>query len=281
MGSALARALIGAGHAVSVWNRSPEKAEPFHGQAKVAGTAAEALASADLAVVCLLDYPATFDALAGAGDAVAGRTVLQLSTGTPSDARAGAAWAAERSADYLDGAILDYPSGIGGDATVLCYSGPKAVYDRHETVLRAFGGAGMWVGDAVGAASAIDAGVLQFYYGACLAFIHGAAVCESEDFPLDAYTGAVEALLPVIAHTARTVTGMLAAGDVTGTDCSLDVHAAALRNIVRLYAENGIDAAFPTAVSGFFERAVAAGHGSDEMAAIFSTIKRTGGTPTA
>ena len=41
MGAALARAYINAGHRVTVWNRTPSKAEPFQSQAKVAETPAQ------------------------------------------------------------------------------------------------------------------------------------------------------------------------------------------------------------------------------------------------
>jgi 3-hydroxyisobutyrate dehydrogenase-like beta-hydroxyacid dehydrogenase len=44
---------------------------------------------------------------------LASRMLVELSTGTPQDARDAEAWARERGADYLDGAIIATPSQIG------------------------------------------------------------------------------------------------------------------------------------------------------------------------
>lgn len=46
MGTALARAWLAAGHPLTVWNRSPERARPLAAEgASVAGTVAEAVAA--------------------------------------------------------------------------------------------------------------------------------------------------------------------------------------------------------------------------------------------
>jgi glutamyl-tRNA reductase len=47
MASALARAFISAGHEVTVWNRTAEKARPFEGRARVAGSVPEACATSN------------------------------------------------------------------------------------------------------------------------------------------------------------------------------------------------------------------------------------------
>lgn len=65
MGAPMARNLLKAGHRLSVWNRSPQKAEPFAALgARVAATPAEAAEGADAAVTMLAD------------DAALGRTVF-------------------------------------------------------------------------------------------------------------------------------------------------------------------------------------------------------------
>jgi 3-hydroxyisobutyrate dehydrogenase len=60
MGAPMARNLAGAGHEVSAWNRSREKAEPLaeHG-VSVAGSVAEAVAGADVVVTMLADAAAS------------------------------------------------------------------------------------------------------------------------------------------------------------------------------------------------------------------------------
>jgi 3-hydroxyisobutyrate dehydrogenase-like beta-hydroxyacid dehydrogenase len=66
MGSALARALLKAGNRVTVWNRTPEKAEALAAEgALVAGTAANALAASDVSIACVTDHAATMEILSG------------------------------------------------------------------------------------------------------------------------------------------------------------------------------------------------------------------------
>ena len=57
MGSGLARNILAAGHRLTVWNRSRDKAEAIEG-ARVADSAAEAWQDADALVTMLADGPA-------------------------------------------------------------------------------------------------------------------------------------------------------------------------------------------------------------------------------
>ncbi|WP_207787474.1 NAD(P)-binding domain-containing protein [Actinomycetospora cinnamomea] len=71
MGTALARALLRAGHAVTVWNRSPACADVLvRESARHAADPAAALAASPLTIVCLLDdaaVGAVLDPLGGGG----------------------------------------------------------------------------------------------------------------------------------------------------------------------------------------------------------------------
>jgi 3-hydroxyisobutyrate dehydrogenase-like beta-hydroxyacid dehydrogenase len=275
MGSALARAFIQAGHPVTVWNRTVAKAEPFQPSAKVATTPAEACGASDVTVASISNYEASDEVFHtdDVAEAARGRTVVQLSSGTAADARSGAAWAAEKGVNYLDGCILAYPSYIGGEQTTVFYSGPKDLYDRHEPTLRVLGGATTHVGEPIGAAATLDCALLETYYGATLSFLHGAAICESEEFPLEAYFAGIQAFMPLISITADMCKDMLASGNFKGTDCTLDVHTAALQHIARLSRENSIDRTVPETILSYFERALELGHGQDEMAAVFRAIQ--------
>lgn len=116
MGSALARAMLAAGHRITVWNRSPGKAGGLVGLgAREARSFAEALAASPVVMICIDSYASTRDLLAAA-DALphlAGLVVVQLSTGTPREAGELSAWGGARGARYLDGAILCGPDDIG------------------------------------------------------------------------------------------------------------------------------------------------------------------------
>lgn len=275
MGSALARAYINAGHRVTVWNRTPGKAEPFKGQANVAETPAQACSESDLTIISVSNYEASDQVLHTplVAQAAKGRTLVQLTSGTPNDARGGAAWAAEHELNYLDGCIMVYPSYIGDEQTAVFYSGPKDLYDRHAPTLRVLGGATAHVGEPIGAAATLDCALLESFYGAALSFLHGAAICASEKFPLDAYFASLHAIFPVISITADTCKKMLATGDFKGTDATLDVHTGCVQHFVRLSQENNVDPRFPELILSYFKRSLELGHGTDEMAAVFNAIQ--------
>ncbi|MCY1061623.1 NAD(P)-binding domain-containing protein [Nannocystis sp. SCPEA4] len=275
MGAALARAYIHAGHRVTVWNRSHSKAEPFQGQANVAATPAQACSESDLTIISLSNYEASDQVFRTplVAEAAKGRTLVQLTSGTPGDARSGAAWASGLGIRYLDGCILAYPSYIGGEQTPVFYSGPRDHYERHESTLRVIGGATSHVGEAIGAAAALDCALLGSYYGATLAFLHGAAICASENFSLDAFFERFQSIVPLTSITADMCKKMLATGDFKGTDCTLDIHTNALQHIVRLSQENNVDRRLPELVLSYFNRALQLGHGADEIAAVFNAIQ--------
>ena len=56
MGAPMSRRLLGAGHALTVWNRSPDKAQALTAQgARQANTPAQAVQDADLVITMLTD----------------------------------------------------------------------------------------------------------------------------------------------------------------------------------------------------------------------------------
>jgi 3-hydroxyisobutyrate dehydrogenase-like beta-hydroxyacid dehydrogenase len=88
MGSALASAVLTAGYPTAVWNRSPERTQPLVAAGAVAAaTPAEAIEASRLVIVCLLDMASVTDVLDPAKDALAGRVLVNLTNGTPAQAR--------------------------------------------------------------------------------------------------------------------------------------------------------------------------------------------------
>ena len=83
MGSAMARALFASGRSVTVWNRSPEKAQPFtEAGADVAASPEDALLASAVSILCIRNHVAAAELLRPISEALAGKTVLQLSTGS-------------------------------------------------------------------------------------------------------------------------------------------------------------------------------------------------------
>src|SRR4051794_21634876 len=195
MGSGIASAFVASGRTVVIWNRTWEKAAPLASHALVAASPVEACEVADTVVVSLLDYSAVADVLhtAEVEQTLSGKTVVQLSTGTPSEARREGEWAAARGISYIDGAILGYPRAIGTEQIVVLCAGRRALFDEKLAALRALGGEPIYCGEAVDAASILDLALIHVLFVLVTGILHSAALCDGEGFPLETFFGALPA----------------------------------------------------------------------------------------
>jgi 3-hydroxyisobutyrate dehydrogenase-like beta-hydroxyacid dehydrogenase len=277
MGSSLAEALIAAGHDVTVWNRDGGKCAAFEGRARIGATSAEACAASDLVGICVADYEAAGAILTDADTsaALAGRTLIQFSSGSPDDARALESWATGNRTDYLDGAILTYPDGIGAEHadTVIFYAGARDAFDRHRDMLLALGGRPTFVGEAVGGAAAADLAWLSFEYGATAGLLQGAAFCEAEDVDPGQFFDAVQALADEVPVAAERCREMIERGQYRGDLATLDVHVAAIENIVAFAGASGVNGVLPAALLKLFSEAAHGGHGEEEIAAAVEVFR--------
>ncbi|WP_326640704.1 NAD(P)-binding domain-containing protein [Streptosporangium sp. NBC_01755] len=143
MGSALAGVFLDSGHPTTVWNRTPGKADALVAKgARWAATVRDAVAAGPLVIISVKGNAAARRILESAGDALAGRAVVNLTDGTSAEARAVAEWAADQGTEYLHGQIMTIAPGVGHPETVVFYGGAGAVYDRYRSTLRLLGGRG-------------------------------------------------------------------------------------------------------------------------------------------
>ena len=81
-------------------------------------------------MICIDNYEATSKLFDQAGPAalLAGRTVIQMSTGTPKEAGDSDIWFRDQGATYLDGAIMVYPETVGTADAQILVAGPEAAF---------------------------------------------------------------------------------------------------------------------------------------------------------
>lgn len=272
MGAALARAIQGAGHGLTVWNRSPARTEPFIAAGiPVAPDPVAAVAASPVVLVCIDDYGATRELLETASIAplLTGRTIVQLSTGTPAEARAAAERMAALGAHYLDGAILAGPQHIGTDEAQILLSGDVEAHARAGPLLTCLGGTVRYLGENVAAASALDLAWLTTCYGRFLGLIHAANICNAEGASLEHFISLFPEK-PDYQHYARVIHERSFDG-ATGT---LAVWGNALKRIQRQGRDAGINTEIPDFASVFFERAIAAGHGGKNVMSLYKVLER-------
>ncbi|MFJ9414274.1 NAD(P)-dependent oxidoreductase [Streptomyces sp. NPDC101227] len=273
MGSALAAALLDRGHPTTVWNRSPEKAAPLTARgARLAATPAEALAAGSLVIVCVLDYEAVHTILDPAAAELTGRTLVNLTSGSPEQARRAAEWAAAHGARYLDGAIMTTPPGVGSAEMMFLYSGSPDVVADHRPALTALGDP-LHMGADPGLASLYDAGLLGLMWSALTGWLHGTALVTAEDATATDFTRIAVRWLTAVAGFFTTYAPQVDAGRYPGDDATVDVQIAAIDHLRHAAAARGIDNALPDLLKSVMERAAKAGHGRDSYASVIEVLR--------
>ena len=275
MGSALARALLEAGHGLTVWNRTPQKMEPFAALgAETAESALEAVQASPLIMVCIDNYAKT-NKLLGAADVaphLSGRTLIQLSTGTPAEARASEAWMNECGANYLDGIIEPYPDGIGKADARIMVAGSKTVFARTRAVFDCLGGDNLYLGENIAAPATLDLASLTVSLATYVGVAHANRLCEAEGVGVDLYAsihpkGSRVRELAEIVHADDYKLKSLHDG------ASIRIWEECIQRIQSQARDTQMNSELPDFLSSIFKRAGAAGYGEEDLAALIKVLR--------
>jgi len=277
MGAALVPPFIRAGLRVTVWNRSPGKAEPLVALgARAAADFADAIRASELIIVCLADY-ATSNALFLQDDIAAllkGKTLVQFTTGDARQAEASAQWAAEIGVEYLDGAIMDYPTRVGGADCMLLVSGAVRVWNSCAQVLKLLGGRMTYAGEKAGSANVLDGCLLTLYYGNTFALMQSAAMLQAEQLDIKDLATALNAFKPVIESTWQRTISAIERQDYSGNEASIQVHSLGLQSLLGRAKSAGVEHSLLALFSGYVDQALTNGHQDHELPAAFEVFRR-------
>lgn len=199
MGSALAHCLIKNGHVVSVWNRSPDKAEPLaQAGAAVCETVDGAVAASDLIITCIRGHRDVVGLISGAETPLEGKTICDMSTGDTKDAEELVSKLSERGADFMLGMINAYPSCVGSSDTSILAVGLSETWDRYGDIIRQLGGKSAYVGETPAALAALFAGLFTVRQGFMFGMIYGAHVCRKAGIPMQVFSDQMPATLKLV-----------------------------------------------------------------------------------
>ncbi len=185
MGRPMAERLLAAGHEVTVYNRTREKAEALAASgASVAGSAQEAISEGEAVFLMLKDAGAIRDVLFD-GD-LNGRTVIQMSTIGPSESVALAEEVRRRGGDYLEAPVLgSTPQAKEGKLLVMVGGTPEQ-FGRWSEVLRAIGPEPILVGP-VGKAAALKLALNQLIPALSAAFSLSLGMVRRQGIDVDLF----------------------------------------------------------------------------------------------
>ncbi len=277
MGTALARTLVNAGRNVTIWNRSSEKMVPLVALgAQGPSDFREALAASPRVIVCISDYKTTAELFdrPEVTPLLNGRTVVQLSTGTPKEAKESKEWFNGFGASYLDGAILCWPRNIGTPSGLILVAGQESAFEDCQTDLQHLAGDLRYLGSNIAAPSTLDLAWLSRLMGVVFGSIHGALLCESEGVPVSQFTALLPANDRAVPLTQTINDGTFA--NVSKGGATVDVAGGALARIRQQATDAGINSELPDLLCDWVKRAQTAGYGSEETAAVIKVIRQNG-----
>ncbi|MFJ5044767.1 NAD(P)-dependent oxidoreductase [Streptomyces sp. NPDC088719] len=277
MGRAMAAALLDRGYAVTVWNRTASRADGLVARgATLARSPADAVAANEAVIISLTDYAAVNAVLEPATQVLDGRVLLNLTSATPEEARAGARWAAGHGAVQITGGVNASPPGIGQPESQAFYSGPREAFDRHRPVLEALTGRVDHQGEDPGLAAlhyqigmvVFWTSLLSFWQAIALARANG--LTAADILPSTAET--TNSLSETFAFYAERIDAGVHLGDVDRLAMGL----ASAEHVLHTHADAGVDTVIPAAVVDLFRRGVEAGRGADSCSALVELITKPG-----
>lgn len=275
MGGGMARRLLGAGLAVTAYNRNPARAAALAAAgARTAPTPREAAVGADVVICMVADDAASRAMWLGADGALAaarkGAVLVDCSTLTVACVHELAAAAQGHGCDFIDAPVTGSKAAAAAGELNFLVGGSATVLEKIRPVLAPMSRSVVHLGPT--GSGALIKLVNNFVCG-----VHVVALAEALDWiersGLDR-TQALGVLLDGASGSpiAKVVAARMAAPDYT-PNFLLALMAKDLGYAVKERAAAGGTLATAQAALDVFRRAIAAGHGDKDMAAVVETLR--------
>jgi 3-hydroxyisobutyrate dehydrogenase len=269
MGAGMARSLLREGFEVAVWNRTAARSRPLSDAgAQVATDPVAAVTDADVVVGMLFDAASTLDVMATVLPAMKdGAVFVQCATVGIEGATQTASLAAEQGVAFLDSPVLGTKAPAEQGKLVMLASGDPALRERVQPAFDAMAAKTLWVGAELGLGSKLKL-VCNAWIGALAAAVGQSFALASglgldQQLMLDALDGAAAGSPYLQAKGKAIIESSYApqfSVDGVRKDTGL-IKDAMVASELSTVLIDGVRAAFDAASQ--------AGHGDDDMAAVY------------
>jgi 3-hydroxyisobutyrate dehydrogenase-like beta-hydroxyacid dehydrogenase len=209
---------------------------------------------------------------------LAGKVLVNLSSDTPDASRDATEWAARHGASFVTGGVMVSAPAVGGPGAYVFYSGPRAVFDVHEPMLRLIGEP-RYLGEDPGFAQLFYQAHLDVFLTALSSLLHATALVTAAGVPAaDFLPGALSTLtdIPTMIGDGRDLARRLEAGEHPGDLSTARMMGATANHIVWTSENAGIDTRLPKAVKAHYDQAVTAGRGTENWTVLYEILKAGG-----
>lgn len=275
MGTVLASTLLDQKIPVTVWNRTPEKANPLLSKgARQAISITDAIDAAPLLIVCLLTYDTVYEALQNHSSHLKGKVIVNLTNGTPQEARNMAAWAAKQGAIYLDGGIMAVPPMIGTPDALIIYSGSQQAFEKHKPQLDILANS-QFVGEDAGLAPLYDISLLTGMYGLFTGGLQSMALITSEKVKAKQFIPFLKPWLMAMLSQVEIMAEEIDKADFYGyVSSNMGMQAAAYENITKAHEAAGLSTELMMPLHHLFQRAIRAGYSTANISSLVEVIRK-------
>ena len=276
MGAAMARNLLSAGMAVRAWNRSREKAESLAREgAEIADDPADTARGADFILTLLADADAVEEAEEAVGgdvlSALAEDSVwLQMSTVGEGGNERLAGMAADHGVTYVDAPVLGTKQPAEQGQLIVLASGPEEVRERSEQVFGVVGSKTVWLGEA-GEGSRLKLVANNWIVGLLGVLAETVAFAEATGVDPAKFLETIEGGPLGLPYAQLKGSMMVEDNFPTSFSANLARKDAAL--VLDSARDHDLHLRIAEAVTALFDDAIQAGHGEDDMAAIYRAAK--------
>jgi 3-hydroxyisobutyrate dehydrogenase-like beta-hydroxyacid dehydrogenase len=274
MGSAIAKTFVARGYRTTVWNRTASKSAPLiDAGATAVTTAAEAVAASPLVVVCLLDSIAVQEVLGSVDAAVAGKVLVNLTSGSPGQARANERWASDRGAEYLDGKIMGDPPYVGTPNVMFPFSGSRSAFESHESTLQVLGTIAYHGTDA-GLAAVEFMAQVAVGYEFLIGFLHTLRLVQAEGVDVAEFAERVAGSLGGYPPLLTSFGAAVKSGEYGPDLGSLNVQAALMDDMISHRESIGVEAVRMREVKALMDRRISDGYGDQGFSSLFELLAK-------
>ena len=275
MGAAMARNLISAGMEVRAWNRTREKAELLaEDGAKVADTPAEAAEGAGFVLTMLTDADAVAEAVDGGDGALStlpeDGVWLQMSTVGAVGHERLAQIADERGVFYVDAPVLGTKEPAEQGQLIVLASGPEEVQERCQPVFDAVAASVLWLGPA-GAGSHLKLVTNNWIVGILGVLAETISLAEATGVDPSQFLQVIEGG-PLGLPYAQ-MKGQMMIEEEFPTSFSADLARKDASLVLDAAQASGLSLPMTEAAAAHFDEAIDAGHGEEDMAAIYQAAR--------
>lgn len=272
MGSAIARAFMAAGLRTTVWNRSEARIAPLtDAGATAAATAGDAVTASPLIVICVLDGTAVDEVLRAVEPSLAGKVVVNLTSGSPQQARTNEARVRARGGTFLDGGIMADPPYIGTSDALITLSGDRIAFEAHQATLDVLGSI-TYCGEDAGHAAVEFLAQVAVGYEFLIGLLHTFKLVQDEGIDVAKFaervSGSVGGYAPLVDGFGTAVASRTYAPDLG----PLTVQAALMDDLISHRESVGVDTTRMREVRELMNRRIADGHGDHGFSSLFELL---------